>query len=240
MIPIKADLPTRTFPLVTILIIAINIFVFLHEISLGAQSDEFILTFGAIPFRLTHIFPLLTRGEPVSPIFKSMITSMFLHGGFWHVGGNMLYLWIFGNNIEDVMGHFRFIFFYLLCGVIAVYSHAAIDPMSQVPMIGASGAVSGVLGAYLIRFPRARILTLVPLGFFVHMIRIPAIIVLGFWIVAQFANGIFSPQGGEGVAWFAHVGGFIAGMILIYKFAKRGKKNKGLQKSSGKPSPDQE
>ncbi|HIE64576.1 MAG: rhomboid family intramembrane serine protease [Nitrospira sp.] len=236
MIPIKADLPTRTFPLVTILIISINIFVFLYEISLGEYSEQFILTFGAIPFKLTHIFPLLTRGEPISPIFKSMITSMFLHGGFWHVGGNMLYLWIFGNNIEDEMGHLRFIFFYLLCGVIAVYSHAAFDPMSQVPMIGASGAVSGVLGAYLIRFPGAKILTLVPLGFFVHMIRIPAIIVLGFWIVAQLANGMFSPQGG-GVAWFAHVGGFIAGMLLIYKFSKRRKKGIGLRKSSGTPSP---
>ncbi len=234
MIPIKADRPTRTFPLITICIISINIFVFLYEISLGTYSEQFILTFGAIPFKLTHILTLFTRGEPVSPIFKSMITSMFLHGGLWHVGGNMLYLWIFGNNIEDEMGHFRFIFFYILCGVIAVYSHAAIDPMSQVPMIGASGAVSGVLGAYLIRFPGTKILTLIPLGFFVHMIRIPAIIVLGFWIVAQFMNGMFSLQEGGGVAWFAHIGGFVAGMLLITRF---GKKRKGLRKPSGKPSP---
>ncbi|MFQ5580639.1 MAG: rhomboid family intramembrane serine protease [Nitrospiria bacterium] len=236
MIPIKADLPTHTFPLVTIFIISINIFVFLYEISLGASSEQFILTFGAIPFNLTHIATLFTVGEPVSPVFKSMITSMFLHGDLWHVGGNMLYLWIFGNNIEDEVGHLRFIFFYLLCGVVAVSSHAVVNPTSQVPMIGASGAVSGVLGAYLICFPTARILTLVPLGFFVHMIRIPAIIVLGFWIVAQFTNGIFSLQAGGGVAWFAHIGGFIAGMVLIYKF-KRRRQDKTARKPSEKSPP---
>ncbi|MFQ5779617.1 MAG: rhomboid family intramembrane serine protease [Nitrospiria bacterium] len=222
MIPIKADLPTRTFPFVTIGLISINILIFLYEISLGPRSEQFIFTYGAIPFELVRVLEI---SRP-APIIKSMFTSMFLHGGLWHVGANMLYLWIFGNNIEDEMGHLRFILFYLLCGVIAAYCQAVINPTSQIPMIGASGAVSGVLGAYLIRFPRAKILTLFPIGFFVHFIRIPAIIFLGLWIFPQLINGIFSLQQTGGIAWFAHVGGFLAGMLLIHQFVKKGKGEK--------------
>ena len=220
MIPIKDDLPTRTFPFVTIALIAANIVVFFYEASLGPRAEALIFTYGAIPFNL--IYGIESGRSPV-PIVASLFTSMFLHGGFMHVAGNMLYLWIFGNNIEDVMGHVRFIFFYLICGIAAVYSHALLDATSQVPMIGASGAVSGVLGAYLLLFPHAKVLTLVPLGFFIQIIRIPAVFVLGLWIVVQFINGIFSGRQMGGVAWFAHIGGFLVGMGLIHLF----KRNRG-------------
>jgi membrane associated rhomboid family serine protease len=142
---------------------------------------------------------------------------MFMHGGFFHLFGNMLYLWIFGNNIEDSLGHVRFIFFYLLCGVIAAYSHALSAPGSAIPMIGASGAVSGILGAYLLLFPYARVHTLIFLGFFVQTIKVPALIVIGFWAIIQVINGLLasgiSNQGG--IAWFAHLGGFLAGLVFI-------------------------
>jgi membrane associated rhomboid family serine protease len=139
-----------------------------------------------------------------------------------HLGGNMLYLWIFGNNIEDVMGRTRFIIFYLLCGIIAIYAHAAVDPESQIPMVGASGAVSGILGAYLLLFPGARILTLVPLFIFVTTVRIPALVFLGGWFLFQILPGFFMPREQGGIAWFAHIGGFLAGMGLIFFFRKRG------------------
>jgi membrane associated rhomboid family serine protease len=150
------------------------------------------------------------------PASMTLLTSMFLHGGFMHLIGNMLYLWIFGNNIEDIMGHVRFIFFYVLCGIIAALSHAAIDPDSTVPMIGASGAISGVLGAYLLIYPRAHVLVLIPLGFFTRLIYVPAGFVLGLWFILQILSGGMSlGQEGGGVAFFAHVGGFVAGMALI-------------------------
>jgi membrane associated rhomboid family serine protease len=142
---------------------------------------------------------------------------MFLHGGFFHLAGNMLYLWIFGNNVEDVLGHIRFLFFYIFSGIIAAYSHAITEAHSLIPMIGASGAVSGVLGAYMLLFPHARVHTLIFLGFFIQVVRIPAVIVIGFWFVIQIINGILSKgmlnQGG--VAWFAHIGGFLFGLFTI-------------------------
>ncbi len=215
MIPLKDDLPTQHFPWVTITLIVANIAVFLHELSLGPQVEQVFFRYGAIPFELMHGIAV---GDRPFPIGATVLTSMFVHGGFFHVGGNMLYLWIFGNNIEDVMGHRRFIVFYLLCGAIAAYSHAYIAPDSKLPMVGASGAVSGILGAYLLLFPRAKVLTLVPLFIFIQIIRIPAVFVLGFWIVAQVFNGFLGNQ--SGIAWFAHIGGFIAGMVLIFFFRK--------------------
>jgi membrane associated rhomboid family serine protease len=147
---------------------------------------------------------------------------MFLHGGFMHLIGNMLYLWIFGNNIEDAMGHLRFVLFYLVCGVAAAMSHALTDAGSVVPMIGASGAISGVLGAYLLLYPRAHVLVLIPLGFFMRLMYVPAGFVLGLWFLLQLISGSVSVgQGGGGVAWFAHVGGFLAGMILVGFFKHR-------------------
>lgn len=217
MIPIRDDNPTTITPVVTVGLIVVNVLVFIYQLSLGPQGEAFVYVFGAVP-------GTLFGGESLSPVppMLTLVTSMFLHGGVMHIGGNMLYLWIFGNNIEDVMGHGRFILFYLLCGVAAAYAHAITAPGSLVPMIGASGAISGVLGAYLLLFPRARVLTLIPFGIVMHMEYIPAAWLLGFWILLQFLNGTLSlGGGGGGVAWFAHVGGFLAGMALIHAFVRR-------------------
>ncbi|MBI5097658.1 MAG: rhomboid family intramembrane serine protease [Nitrospirae bacterium] len=215
MIPFKDDNPIRIFPFVTIAIIVLNTIVLVMQITSPYGQQKIAFSYGAIPnFLLTF-----ETYQPIHPLF-TVFTSMFMHGGVLHLGGNMLYLWIFGNNIEDKLGHFRFIIFYILCGVIAAYSHALADPASQTPMIGASGAVAGVLGAYLLLFPHARIHTLVFFGFFVDVIRLPAVLVIGFWIVLQFINGMISKgfAGHGGVAWFAHIGGFLAGFLLIKLF----------------------
>ncbi|MDD5434485.1 MAG: rhomboid family intramembrane serine protease [Nitrospira sp.] len=219
MIPLKDDNPTSTYPYVTIGIIILNVIVFFYEVSLGSYFPAFMDRYGAKPLLLlTMTSP---HGYPSSYI--TVFTSMFLHGGLLHIAGNMLYLWIFGNNIEDSMGHFRFIIFYLLSGIIAVYTFSLVTPRSVIPMVGASGAVSGVLGAYLILFPRAKVLTLVPFGFYIQLIKVPAVFVLGMWIVVQILNGSVSGRTGGGVAWFAHIGGFVGGMILIGLFRKRKK-----------------
>src|SRR3990170_4445526 len=167
MIPLKDDNPTVSFPLVTISLIVINIVVFFYEISLGPQFAPFLNTYGAKPL---HIMSMSSPPGYPSPHF-TIFYSMFLHGGFFHVAGNMLYLWIFGNNIEDSMGHSRFIVFYLISGIVAVYIFAFMNPGSTTPMVGASGAVSGVLGAYLVLFPRAKVLTLIPFGFYMQVVR---------------------------------------------------------------------
>lgn len=217
MIPIKDDNPTKTYPYVTAALIASNIIIFIYELSLGPYFEPFLNRYGAIPLFILNMDAPPEYAEPYITIF----TSMFLHGGFFHVAGNMLYLWIFGNNIEDSMGHFRFILFYLISGIVAVYTFSIVNPHSTIPMVGASGAVSGVLGAYLILFPRAKVLTLIPFGFYMQIVKVPAVFVLGFWIVVQLINGMVSRGTGGGVAWFAHVGGFGAGIILIHLFKKR-------------------
>ena len=217
MIPLRDDNPTTITPVVTVGLIVANVLVFAYQMSLGRAGEAFVYTFGAVP-------SALFGGESPSPLPPTMtlFTAMFVHGGLMHVGGNMLYLWIFGNNIEDAMGHGRFVVFYALCGVAAAYAHALTAPASGVPMIGASGAISGVLGAYLLLFPRARVLTLIPLGFYTRLVSVPAGFVLGFWIVIQVLNGSLSlGRGGGGVAWFAHVGGFLAGMALVHVFVRR-------------------
>lgn len=186
--------------------------VFLWEISSQSGLKEITYTFGAIP----HNILTFETGQPVNPAI-TVFSSMFMHGGFFHLAGNMLYLWIFGNNIEDRLGHLRFVFFYALCGVFAAYAHAIAAPKSMLPMIGASGAVSGVLGAYVLLFPKAMVHTLIFLGFFVTTVRIPALIVIGFWAIIQFLNGIVSAglSDGGGVAWFAHIGGFLIGLVTV-------------------------
>ncbi|MGD0282660.1 MAG: rhomboid family intramembrane serine protease [Dissulfurispiraceae bacterium] len=212
MIPFKDDNPTYTFPFVTIGLIVANIIIFIWEFASPAGGEQIAFLYGAMPNNLITF----ERTQPVSPI-ESIFTSMFLHGGFLHVGGNMLYLWIFGDNIEDVLGHTRFLLFYLFSGVVAAYGYALTDPQSMVPMIGASGAISGVLGAYILLFPRTRVSTLLFFGFFWQVVRIPAVIIIGLWIVLQIISGILnsgSLQHG-GVAWFAHVGGFLAGLLTI-------------------------
>ncbi len=214
MIPFKDDNPTSIFPFVTIGIIAINILVYIWEIMSPAGEQFIVYKYGAIPLGLLSF----ERAQPLQlhPAL-TIFSSMFLHGGLLHIGGNMLYLWIFGNNIEDMLGHFRFFMFYLISGIVAAYSHAIMASSSAVPMIGASGAVAGVLGAYLLLFPRARVHTLIFLGFFVKVVKIPALIVIGFWAIIQVVNGLLTQgiaaQGG--VAWFAHVGGFLVGLLTI-------------------------
>jgi membrane associated rhomboid family serine protease len=220
MFPLKDDLPTRSTPFVSVGLIALNVLAFLYQLSLetggsreGARAAEaFVMEFGLIPCRLTGACP--TASDLPSPVF-TIFTSMFLHGGLFHIAGNMLYLWIFGNNVEDTLGHGRFLGFYLASGVVAAAMQTLVDPGSQVPMIGASGAISGVLGAYIVLFPHANVLTLVIFGFFWRLVRIPALIVLGFWMVVQIVSGLGSLGAGGGVAWFAHIGGFFAGMGLL-------------------------
>lgn len=217
MIPLHDDNPTEINPLVTIALIVACSLVFLYQASLPDKVGEsFVFQYGAIPasiFGHEAAFPEDSVGFPLT---LTLLTSMFLHGGWMHLIGNMLYLWIFGNNIEDVMGHVKFVIFYVVCGLVAAMSHALTDPSSAVPMVGASGAISGVLGAYLLLFPRAQVMVLIPLGIFTRTMYVPAGFVLGFWFVLQLLSGGMSlGQGGGGVAWFAHVGGFIAGMALI-------------------------
>ncbi|MGE5750885.1 MAG: rhomboid family intramembrane serine protease [Nitrospirota bacterium] len=219
MIPIKDINPTERFAIVTLLIIALNIAVFLYELVLGPQAGEmFVNSFALIPKRLFSHVPEASNAVPAG---VALFTSMFLHGGFLHIAGNMLYLWIFGNNVEDAMGRIRFIIFYFLCGIIAAYTHALANAASTVPMIGASGAISGVLGAYLLLYPRARVLTLIALGLYIRTIEVPAMFVLGFWFVLQFLNALLTAGTGGGVAWHAHIGGFVAGILLIGIFKRR-------------------
>ncbi|GJL50465.1 rhomboid family intramembrane serine protease [Candidatus Nitrospira salsa] len=219
MIPLKDDNPTAITPYLTVSFIVACVLVFLYQFSLPVEYGEvFVYQYGAIPavvFGHTQLpFELVSL-----PPYGTLLSSMFLHGGWMHLIGNMLYLWIFGDNIEDVMGHGKFIVFYLSCGILAALSHAMVDPESVVPMVGASGAISGVLGAYLLLFPRAHVLVLVPLGFFTQMMHVPAAIVLGLWFVLQIVSGGMSiGHEGGGVAFFAHVGGFVAGMVLIGVF----------------------
>jgi membrane associated rhomboid family serine protease len=221
MIPFKDDNPTSTFPYITIAFIVMNIVVFLVQLTSASDPRDLVYSFGAIP----HFLLTFSTTQPINPL-GTVFTSMFMHGGMLHIGTNMLFLWIFGNNIEDQLGHIKFIIFYLLCGVLAAYSHALSGPSSMIPMIGASGAVSGVLGAYLLLFPKARVHTLIFLGFFIQIVRLPAVFVIGFWILIQFINGLVSKGAASngGVAWFAHIGGFIAGMILIRLFISKRRK----------------
>jgi membrane associated rhomboid family serine protease len=216
--PLKDDNPTSTFPVVTVGLILANCLVFYHQLTLSLPAGHrFVFEWGAIPYQIIHGEILSGRG--LVPPFATLFSSMFLHGGFMHLIGNMLYLWIFGNNIEDTLGHFRFLTFYLLAGLSAALIQVLSDPQSTTPMIGASGAVAGVLGAYLLLFPHARVLTLMFIVVFIRLIRVPALIVLGFWFLMQLL-GVTS--GAEmGVAFFAHIGGFVAGLVMIKVFQPR-------------------
>ena len=212
MIPIRDENPKKTFPFITILIIAVNIIVYIYQYWLHSElSQEFVLIYGAIPNNIVHLRSL-----------ETIVTSMFLHGGLLHLAGNMLYLWIFGDNIEDICGHFKFLLFYFICGFAAFLSHFITSPLSEIPMVGASGAISGILGAYLLKFPKARVHVLIPLFIWIWRIfRIPAVIVLGFWFLIQIWNGFMLIGTGGGVAWFAHIGGFVAGLVLIKVFERK-------------------
>ena len=215
MIPLKDNVSARTFPIITIAIVLVNIFIFAWSFTLSPDVERGLVhKFALIPNDL--MIALSSKIELLPYNVMTIFTSMFLHGGFLHIGGNMLYLWIFGNNVEDAAGHMRFIIFYLLSGVAAALVQYSFDPSSPVPMIGASGAVSGVLGAYLILFPRAKVKTLVFVFLFITTIDVPAMLLLTVWFFVQIA---FS-HGTGGVAWFAHIGGFIFGMLAIKIFAR--------------------
>lgn len=219
MIPISDDNPVRLTPFVTVALILACIGVFVWQLHQGPESKVFI-QYGFMPNSLMS--PQFGRPDiPAIPAALTIISSMFLHGGFWHLAGNMLYLWIFGNNIEDAMGHVRFLLFYLLSGIAAALTMAYMDPASGVPMVGASGAISGVLGAYMLLYPRAKVTVLVPLLIILYPFRIAAVWVVGIWFIMQLLNATVSAPDSPGVAWWAHVGGFAAGMVLT-PFLKSG------------------
>ena len=224
MIPLKDDIPSRTFPVVTVLLIVLNVVVFLADLSLGGQLSE---AFALVPAAVTHAPTAIIPGTGI-PVWASLFTMMFLHGGWLHVGGNMLYLWIFGNNTEDTLGHFRFLVFYFVCGLLAEALHILIGWNSTAPTIGASGAIAGVLGAYLYLYPDARITTVVFLFIFFTVVEIPARVVLGFWFLLNLYNTLLSTAAtlhhsghGSQVAFAAHVGGFAAGWVLIRLLVSR-------------------
>ena len=208
MIPIRDENPTHSVPIITYLLIALNVVVFIYQTMLGSYNEQFIYQFAMIP---NDVITTRSTGS-----ILDIFTSMFMHAGLAHIGGNMLYLWIFGDNVEDRMGKGRFIFFYIIGGAIASLAHILTNPNSQIPTVGASGAIAAVLGAYLVLFPRQRVLTLVPLGFFLRMTMLPASIVLGVWFAFQFIQGVLTLGGPDigGVAFWAHIGGFLSGVLL--------------------------
>ncbi|MBA4394091.1 MAG: rhomboid family intramembrane serine protease [Desulfobacca sp.] len=213
MIPLKDDIPTQTIPLITLGIIILNIGVYIYQLSLPSDKLEiFFLSYGAIPSHLTHPFFRDQAFSQTVPPVLTIFTAMFLHGSLIHLLGNMLYLWIFGNNVEDNLGHIKFIVFYLISGFFAVFIHTFSDVTSSIPMIGASGAIAGILGAYLILFPRANVSTLFIFIIFFKIIKVPAVLILGLWFLIQLLN---AGEGGGSVAWYAHVGGFLTGVFLI-------------------------
>ena len=222
MIPFRDNIPSRTFPVITVLIILANVFVFFYELSLGRGLESFIYEYGVVP---AAVFRWPASNLPLVAVALPFLTSMFLHGGWLHLIGNMWYLWIFGDNIEDRLGHFTYLLFYLLCGLGAGIVHTILNYDTVVPSVGASGAIAGVLGAYVVSYPGAKVLTLIPIFIFVQFIEIPALIVLGLWFVMQFFNGAAAlattSASGGGVAWWAHVGGFIIGMILVVMFPRK-------------------
>ena len=220
MIPIRDDVRASRFSLVNYLLIAANIAVFIYELSLGRRLDAFIFQWAMIPAEVTTA-PL--GGGPIGPpTIATLFTSMFLHGGWEHLLGNMLFLWVFGDNVEDSMGRLRYLVFYLLSGLAAAAAQIFVTPDSPLPSLGASGAVSGVLGAYLVLYPRARVLTWVPVLLFL-VVRLPALVFLGIWFAFQFVRGLAAIGDASmgGVAWWAHIGGFVAGVVLINIFRRR-------------------
>lgn len=231
MIPLRDENPTSRQPIFTVAFIVINCLVFFYEYSLGTQGfTQFTYKFGLIPAELMAGRDLMSPQMShlsTSP-FLNLFSSMFMHGGIMHLGGNMLYLWIFGNNIEDELGHIWFILFYLASGIAAALTFALINPNSNIPMVGASGAISGILGAYILRYPFARVQTLVIFFFFLRIIRLPAVVLLGFWFILQLISGssAMSTSSSGGVAWFAHIGGFIFGAAVFLILGKRYKKRR--------------
>ena len=216
MIPIRDTIPTRRFPVVNYLLIAANILVFvLMWLASPSQQQTLVYTFAMIPASFNN-------GVNIGDV-STLFTSMFMHAGLAHIAGNMLYLWIFGDNVEDSLGHIPYLIFYLAGGVLAAVAQILVNPGSQIPTVGASGAIAAVLGAYLVLFPQSRIVTFIPLGFWMRLTMVPAIVVLGLWFVLQFFNGVLALGGPDvgGVAFWAHIGGFVAGMIIAKLFVPK-------------------
>ncbi|NLC55274.1 MAG: rhomboid family intramembrane serine protease [Armatimonadetes bacterium] len=222
MFPLRDNVPSRRYPLVTLALIVTNVAVFLHENSLGQEGLAFLFQqYGVVPVNFTGDWTALTASDALP-----LLTSVFLHGGWLHLISNLWYLWIFGDNVEDRMGHGRFLAFYLLGGAAASVVHVCLNPVSTVPSVGASGAIAAVLGAYLLLFPRARIITLVPIFLYLQFLELPASLVLGFWFITQLFSGVGSlavqaVQSQGGVAYWAHIGGFVFGMLALPVFRER-------------------
>lgn len=257
MLPIRDINPTGTTPIATVAIIVVCAIIFIYQSAIGMgegfyAEQSFVYRHGLIPYEISHLVQLVPRpggmpglrrfpprgggihlalsaipvrgvGEAARLLYLPIIFSIFLHGGIVHLALNMLFLWVFGNNVEDAMGHVRFLLFYLICGIAAGLVHILANLNSQLPTVGASGAIAGVMGAYIVLYPRARILTLVPLFFYFTFMEIPAVIFLGFWFIMQ----LLMAGGGGEVAWFAHIGGFIAGLLLVKKFVRYSPRSRG-------------
>ena len=215
MIPLRDTIPAQSFPLVTLTCIGLNVLIFVYELGLGTRLGQFIAVYGFVP---AHYFSL-SETAPWHPVtrFGPLFSAMFVHGGWLHLLGNMWMLWIFGDNVEDRLGKGRYLAYYLGCGVAATYLHALTAPNSSLPVIGASGAIAGVMGGYFVLFPSARVVTLIPIFFFFQVITVPAVIFLALWFLLQFVHGLTTSSAdlGGGVAWWAHVGGFVVGAVLL-------------------------
>jgi membrane associated rhomboid family serine protease len=213
MIPLRDTVRAGNYPVANNVLIGINVLVFLFQLSLGAEGERFIYIFGLVPARYTN--PLISAYFSTPYQLFSFLSFMFLHGGFWHLLGNMWTLYIFGDNVEDRLGHLRYLIFYLVCGLASGVSHLLLNLNSAVPTIGASGAIAGVMGAYFILYPRSKILTLIPIFFIPYFLEIPAYFFLGLWFILQFISAAGSHAEAGGVAWWAHIGGFIFGMLCL-------------------------
>ena len=216
MIPIRDSNPSQTVPVVTILLIVLNSLMWLYEISLGPRADHFITVYGLVPSRFMH-------GGIWDSAIIPLFSSIFMHAGWMHIIGNMWFLWIFGDNIEDRLGHLKYLIFYLLCGVGASLLHVAFNPASKIPTVGASGAISGILGAYLLSFPHARVHTLLIIFFIIRFVEIPAFCLAIFWLVFQFVAAAAQAGAGDvgGVAYWAHMGGFVIGIAILWLMPKK-------------------
>jgi len=231
VIPLHAQSPARRLPVVTIALIGVNAAVFVFELLLprwGLTLDGFFSRAGMVPYELAHRVDI--PPSDLVPWWATPLTSMFMHGGWFHLIFNMLYLWIFGTSVEDLMGRARFVAFYLLCGLTAAFTQVAVDVESTVPVIGASGAVAGVLGAYIVTWPRERVVTVLVLGVFFPVVQMPAWILLGVWFLLQAVQGALSLGGETDVAYFAHIGGFAAGMLLVWAFAAGRPRRRGVRR----------
>ncbi len=236
MIPFRDKNPSGTFPFVVVVLIGLNGAMFIFELLLGKGLEGFLFDYGVVPAKVMYfLYHPSLDASTIKEAFLPFLTSMFLHGSPIHILGNMWYLWIFGDNIEDRLGHYKFVGFYIACGILASIVHVAMNRSVGVPCIGASGAIAGVLGAYLITFPHARVLCIIPIWFIWQVVELPAVVVLGFWFVIQLFSGVasFAPAQGGGVAWWAHIGGFVFGIALMFAFPKKKPRARPWQNQTG-------